>query len=30
MIFENMSGRYEKISFLAFKTKIHKELKSQK
>ena len=27
MIFENMSGRYEKISLLAFKTKIYKELK---
>ena len=30
MIFEGMSGRYEKVSFLALNTKIHQELKSQK
>ena len=30
MIFESIRGRYEKVSFLAFKTKIHKVYKSQK
>ena len=27
MIFESMRGRYEKVSFLAFKTKIQKKMK---
>ena len=30
MIFECISGRYERVFFLALKTKIHKEFKSQK
>ena len=30
MIFESIIGKYEKISFLVYKTKIHIELKCQK
>ena len=30
MIFECISGKYERVLFLALKTKIHKEFKSKK
>ena len=29
LIFKSISGRYEKVFFLALKTKIYKELKTQ-